>query len=93
MIGPSEQQKQGYAYICDVFDTIQKELKPNRTCGDVYKSVLEKCESPFKQYLPKSFGYGIGMTIKEDLLAIKSDNTKEIQVGMCFNIRVCLNGF
>jgi hypothetical protein len=26
--------------------------------------------------LPKTFGYGIGITLKEDLLVIKEDNDK-----------------
>ncbi len=93
MIGPNEQQKVGYAYICEVFDTVQRELKAGRTCGDVYKSVMEKSENPMKKFLPKSFGYGIGMTVKEELIAIKSDNTKEVKAGMCFNVRVSLTGF
>jgi hypothetical protein len=30
--------------------------------------------SEFKQFLPKTLGYGIGLQPKEELLAIKSDN-------------------
>ncbi len=93
LIGPNELQKVGYAYICDVFETIQRELKAGRTCGDVYKLVMEKCENPLKKFLPKSFGYGIGMTVKEELIALKSENTKEVKAGMCFNVRVSLTGF
>jgi len=45
------------------------------------------------KYLPKNFGYGIGMTIKEDMLCIKQDNNRKVETGMCFNIRVSLTDF
>ncbi len=43
--------------------------------------------------MPKHFGYGIGMTIKEDLLQFNTDNKMKIEAGMCFHIRVSLTNF
>lgn len=61
--------------------------------GDVYKSVIQKSEGPYREFLPRNFGYGIGMTVKEELLCFNSENTQKVEAGMCFNIRVSLSGF
>lgn len=42
------------------------------------------------KYLPKVLGYGVGMTAKEEILSIKEDNDKTIEVGMVFNVRLSL---
>ena len=38
-------------------------------------------------------GYGIGMNLKEEMLAIKEDNHRVIQSGMVFNVRLSLTNF
>jgi nucleosome binding factor SPN SPT16 subunit len=58
------------------------------------KSVHNKFkDEELVKYLPKNFGYGIGMTIKEEMLCLKSDNKRIIEAGMCFNVRVSLVDF
>lgn len=77
--------------------------------GDVYKScvkkVTEKSEklgtvaevgkryARFVNCLPKTLGYGIGMSAKEELLTIKEDNQKVIEANMLFNVRLTLTNF
>ena len=94
LIGPTEIQKKAYNFICEVFEFIQKELRVDRKLGDVYSSVHKKfADSEFVKLLPKNFGYGVGMTTKEESLAIKKDNPKTIEKGMCFNLRLSLTDF
>lgn len=47
----------------------------------------------FTRGLQKVLGYGIGMSFKEEILAIKEDNHKVIQSGMVFNVRLSLTNF
>lgn len=50
-------------------------------------------EGDLVDFLPKTLGYGIGLKPKEEVLAIKEDNHKEIEAGMIFNIRLSLANF
>ena len=43
--------------------------------------------------MQKVLGYGIGMNFKEELLAIKEDNHRIIEVGMVLNVRLSLTNF
>ena len=42
------------------------------------------------KFLPKVLGYGIGIHLKEDSLARKAENTRKIEPGMVFNLRISL---
>lgn len=56
-----------------------------------YALTLEN--SDLAKFLPKTLGYGIGLKPKEELLAIKDDNSKLIEPGMIFNVRLSLANF
>jgi nucleosome binding factor SPN SPT16 subunit len=43
--------------------------------------------------LKKSFGYGIGMNLKEEKLALKTDSQVKIENGMTFCLRVIVTDF
>jgi len=44
-------------------------------------------------FLSKTFGYGIGLQPKEELLALNEKNQKIIEAGMVFNCRLSLANF
>lgn len=56
-----------------------------------YTKTIENSE--LAKFLPKTLGYGIGLKPKEELLAIKDDNSKVIEAGMIFNVRLSLANF
>ena len=43
--------------------------------------------------MSKTLGYGIGLSPKEELLALNDKNTKVIEAGMVFNVRLSLANF
>lgn len=97
IIDPIPEQKAAYEFLVKVFDLIVNSLKVGETFSDVCKKVKDQASKTdnghLVKFLPKVLGYGIGLKPKEELLAIKEDNDKIIEVGMVFNIRVSLANF
>jgi len=65
--------------------------------SDLHKSVTDFCNkhsnSFLAQYLPKTFGYGIGLKPKEDLLSLSANSNRILKPGMVFAIRLSLANF
>lgn len=97
IIDPIDEQKQAYEFLNKVFDNLVSQLKIGLELSEVHKNLMEYTKTienaEFAKFLPKTLGYGIGLKPKEELLAIKDDNSKVIEAGMVFNVRLSLANF
>ncbi len=72
-------------------------LKIGSKISDVYneayaKIVAEKSEEWAKAHLSENFGYGIGFKHNENLLSITSHNTRPIEKGNVFLVKIYIKG-
>ena len=98
IIGPIPEQKLAYEFLVKCEDHLISQLKPGTKISEAYKSVHDFASKQGEQaglakFLPKTLGYGIGLQPKEELLAIKADNHKVIEVGNMFTVRLSLANF
>lgn len=80
-----------------MFEKTISEIKVGKKLSEVYDSSIKYAETlengHLHKHLSKTLGYGIGLQAKEELLAIKADNSKVIEPGMVFTIRMSLANF
>ena len=87
LIDPTDEQKHTYKKIEALQKVIIQNLRPGVRINQIYK----KAEQFLKDNLPsvevpKSFGFGTGVFLCENNLAITESNDRQVKVGNCFLI-------
>lgn len=93
LVNPKDEQKQAYLIAFDALDLLAKSLKVGKPISDAYiatKNLIESRKDGLQFYT--NFGFGIGSQYKEEKLLINAKNTKLVEPGMVFHIRITLTG-
>ena len=85
LIDPNDEQKSIYKKIQTLFKVITQNLRPGVRICDVYKKAKQFLQDTLPNVeVPKSFGYGMGIFLSENNLAINEVNDRTIQPGHTF---------
>uniref|UniRef100_A0A6B2KX31 FACT complex subunit n=1 Tax=Arcella intermedia TaxID=1963864 RepID=A0A6B2KX31_9EUKA len=94
-IEPSEDQKEMYAVLVAVQESVIKDLKPNAKLKDVWRRALDVLDAKsgnrkLRENFMSSCGNGIGLQYIDEDYVIKEDCDKVVLASMVFNVRVGL---
>ncbi len=85
LIDPNEEQKSIYKKVETLVKVIIQNLRPGVKISEVYKKARQFMQDTLPGIEPpKSFGYGMGIFLSENNLAINEANDRVIQVGYSF---------
>lgn len=92
LIDCSEEIKKNYAKCEKLLQTLIEKMRPGVSLKEIYGLGLKflKDQIPAVE-LPTSFGAGVGLELKENLLLINEKADKVVEPGMVFNISLGLN--
>lgn len=91
----SEKAKEAYNFVFFVSTKVMESLTPGRTLKQIYTDVMNAAtekDPHLASYLVKSFGFSSGLLVLEARGTISEKGTAAIQNGMCFVVRVILQG-
>lgn len=85
LIDPNDEQKSIYKKVQTLFKVITQNLRPGVRICDVYKKAKQFLQDTLPNVeVPKNFGYGMGIFLSENNLAINEVNDRTIQPGHTF---------
>jgi nucleosome binding factor SPN SPT16 subunit len=89
LINPTQNQKQAYMLAFDSQQHLIDSLKVGTPLSEVYNSTKKFIEEKNGKLVTHvNFGFGIGCSFKEELLAINASNSTKIEPGMVFHARI-----
>jgi nucleosome binding factor SPN SPT16 subunit len=89
-INPTEQAKRVYKVLTEVQDVIIKALKPGAELRGVHAEALQfiQDQAPdLKEYFCKSFGFGIGLGLRDSSHVISHKCTRKVAENMTFVVQ------
>jgi nucleosome binding factor SPN SPT16 subunit len=85
LIDPNDEQKSIYKKIENLAKVITQNLRAGVKICDVYKKARQFMQDTLPSLeVPKNFGYGMGIFLSENNLAINESNDRTIQPGFSF---------
>lgn len=88
-INNTESQRQAYKVLLAAHDKLISELRPGKKISDAVaaaRQVVRSKNPALLDKLPKSFGSGIGLQLRESTLALIDSNTNVVRSGMTFAV-------
>jgi Xaa-Pro aminopeptidase len=79
---PSDDQKQQYAVIRDIYRAANDQLIPGRTAGEVYRFVVERFAAVGIAYHSMLAGHSVGAWWHQQEPVISRDNPRRLEEGM-----------
>ena len=95
LINPSLLQQKCYSALAEIELAVIKWLTPGAVLGDVYDravALLTEKAAYLVPHFTKECGTGIGLEFRESSLRIKAGNPEIVKAGMCFNVRLGVEG-
>uniref|UniRef100_A0A7S1CB08 FACT complex subunit n=1 Tax=Bicosoecida sp. CB-2014 TaxID=1486930 RepID=A0A7S1CB08_9STRA len=94
-IDNTESQRQAYKVLLAAHDALIQELRPGkkiREAVEAARAVVRSKNPALLDKLPKSFGAGIGLQLRESTLALIDGNENVVRAGMTFSVTSSLAG-
>lgn len=83
-----------YATLISLHDVCLEQMTRGRELKDVYegaRNFLKNKDSSLLSYLPKTFGFAIGIEFRDNTLILNQTNDAKFKTGMVFNLSVGLH--